>query len=98
MGANMPTEIRTFLRSPQHPARAVACPHCGAHAHAPCTTISKRRLTPQPHPSRISAWARATAVCPTCQVEPGVPCHLSGYALPEHHVHPAREQEAGVTV
>lgn len=99
MGADMPDTVRHFLRAGHHPARATECPHCGAHAHRPCTTRSKRRLlTDAPvHPARITAWARATAVCPTCQVAPGAACHLSGYALPGDHVHEARLAEAEVT-
>lgn len=96
MGADMPNDVRHFLRATHHPARAVECPHCGAHAHRPCTTKSKRRLlTDAPvHPARITAWARASAVCPTCQVAPGDACHLAGYAVAADHVHPARLDEA----
>lgn len=97
MGAEMPDTIRDLLRAPQHPARSVACPHCGAGERRPCTTVSKRRLMPEPHPSRITAWARATAVCPTCQVAPGQPCHLAGYAIHGSHVHPERLTEAKET-
>ena len=97
MTAEMPETIRHFLRAPQHPARGVECPHCGAHAHRPCTTPSKRRLMPEPHPSRVTAWARTTACCPTCQVAPGQPCHLAGYAIPSNHVHPERITEAKET-
>ncbi|WNI19147.1 zinc finger domain-containing protein [Actinacidiphila sp. ITFR-21] len=97
-GAPAPDGVRHLLRADHHPARAVACPHCGAHAHAPCTTISgRRRLPDPPHPSRITAWARATAVCPTCQVAPGTECHNGGWALPGGAVHPARQTEAEVT-
>jgi hypothetical protein len=99
MGADMPDTVRHFLRVNHHPARSVECPHCGAHAHRPCTTRSKRRLlTDAPvHPARVTEWARATAVCPTCQVEPGVACRLNGYALPGDHVHATRTAEAEVT-
>lgn len=90
----MPEEIRQMVRAPQHPARAVACPRCGAHEHQPCTTPSKRRRMPEPHPSRVTAWATQTAVCPACQVPPGTPCHLGGRALHDGHVHPQRETEA----
>ncbi|MFD8088704.1 zinc finger domain-containing protein [Streptomyces malaysiensis] len=93
-GAPMPDSIRHGLRAQQHPARSVACPHCGAKEHRPCTSRSKTRQMPQPHPSRISAWVRATAVCPECQVEPGVPCHLDGRELRDGAVHPRREVEA----
>lgn len=96
-GADMPDEIRHLMRARQHPARAVACPHCGAHEHRPCTTVSKRRLMPEPHPGRISAWVRSIACCPTCQVEPGVPCHWAGAPLHDGAVHPRREVEAKET-
>lgn len=92
--APMPDSIRHGLRAVQHPARAVACPHCGAAERRPCTTISGRRRKPEPCPARVSAWVRATAVCPQCQVEPGVPCHLDGRELPGGGVHPRREVEA----
>ncbi|MGY0062782.1 zinc finger domain-containing protein [Streptomyces sp. LZ34] len=92
--APMPESIRHGLRAVQHPARTVPCPHCGAHEHRPCTTISGRRRMAEPHPARISAWARASAVCPVCQVEPGVPCHLDGRELRDGGVHPRREVEA----
>ena len=99
-GTKMPDEVRILVRAPQHPARAVDCPHCGAHNRRPCTTRSgRRRLTDTPvHPQRLSAWARTTAVCPLCQVEPGIPCHLDGHALPNGDVHPARLAEAEVTL
>ena len=97
-GAPAPDGIRHLVRAAQHPARAVPCPHCGAHEHQPCTTPSKRhRLPDPPHPSRITAWVTATAVCPTCQVGPGVACHLDGWPLPGGQVHPARQQEAEET-
>lgn len=97
MGADMPDTVRTFLRVNHHPARSVECSHCGAHAHRPCTTRSKRRLlTDAPvHPARVTSWARATAVCPTCQVEPGVQCHDQGW--PQGDNHPARQTEAEET-
>jgi hypothetical protein len=94
-GTPAPEGIRHIVRAPQHPARAVECPHCGAHPHAPCTTISKRRRLDQPHPGRITAWARAIAVCPTCQVGPGIPCHNDGW--PQADNHPARQTEAEET-
>jgi hypothetical protein len=37
------------------------------------------------------------AVCPVCQVEPGVECHAAGWALPGGAVHPERQQLAEVT-
>ena len=93
--APMPAEIRAITRTGQHPARAVDCPHCGAHDRAPCTTRSGRRRMPEPHPARVTAWVVATAVCPACQVEPGVPCHLDGRELAE--AHPRRVVEARET-
>lgn len=95
-GAPMPDSIRHLLRSAQHPARSVACPHCGAHDRQPCKTPSGRRHLPQPHPQRVTAWARATACCPTCQVTPGVPCHDDGRARHDS-VHDRRHQEAEET-
>jgi hypothetical protein len=94
-GAPAPDVIRHVVRAPNHPARSVECPHCGAHEHAPCTTISKRRRKSEPCPSRISAWVRSTAVCPACQVEPGVECHLDGWALAGGAVHQERADLAG---
>lgn len=96
-GAPAPDGIRHIVRAPHHPARAVECPHCGAKAHTPCTTISKRRRLIEPHPGRITAWATATAVCPACQVAPGTPCQENGWALPNGITHPARLAEAEVT-
>lgn len=111
-GAPAPDGVRHLVRASHHPARAVECPHCGAHAHAPCTTKSKRHRLSAPvttplfpaakaliHDSRITAWARATAVCPACQVEPGVECFgVGGVPLRDGDVHPQRQVEAGVTV
>lgn len=94
MNRPMPESIRHSLRAAQHPARAVECPHCGAAPHRPCQSRSKTRVMPQPHPSRVSAWARSAAVCPTCQVEPEVPCHNDGWPLHDGDVHAARESEA----
>jgi len=43
-----------------------------------------------------AAHAVATAVCPTCQVAPGTPCHDDGIQRPDSSpVHPARYTEAG---
>lgn len=94
-GAPAPDGIRHLLRAPHHPARAADCPHCGAKAHQPCTTISKRRRLTDPHPARVTAWARDTSVCPICQVAPGTDCHNGGWPLPGQAVHPEREQLAG---
>ena len=96
-GAPAPDGIRHLVRAPHHPARAVPCPHCGAHEHQPCTTVSKRHRKTEPCPSRITAWVTAVAACPTCQVGPGVACHLDGWPLPGGQVHPARQQEAEET-
>ncbi|MFF4090359.1 hypothetical protein ACFYY9_26285 [Streptomyces nigra] len=93
--APMPAEIRHFMRAGQHPARSVPCQHCGAAAHRPCTTRSKRHLLPAPHPQRVSDWAQATACCPQCQVTPEVPCHEDGRARTT--VHARRYQEAEET-
>lgn len=87
--------IHRTLRADHHPARAVPCPHCEAHEHRPCTTISKRRRMPEPHPSRITAWARTTSVCPVCQVEPGIECHTGGWPLAGGAVHQERTALAG---
>jgi len=100
MGASMPTDIRGLAHmAPQHPSRAIACPHCRVEAKAACTTVSGRRRLTEPHPGRITAWARTTACCPACQVEPGVPCWgVGGTPLGSGDVHPQRVVEAGVTV
>lgn len=92
--APMPADLRQWQRARQHPARSVACPHCGAAEGRPCRNQARTRLKPQPCPSRVTAWATATACCPACQVTPGVPCHLDGRALHAGHVHPQREEEA----
>jgi hypothetical protein len=42
-------------------------------------------------------WARIVACCPTCQVEPGVPCHHDGIPLPDGAVHTRRYTEAEET-
>ncbi|MFB6568258.1 zinc finger domain-containing protein [Streptomyces noursei] len=95
-GVPMPAELRAGRRS-QHPARVVPCPHCGAQAGRPCTSKSKRRVMPAPHPQRVSNWAQAKACCPTCQVEPGVPCHAGGRPLRNGDTHPRRHAEAEET-
>ncbi|AVH59941.1 MULTISPECIES: zinc finger domain-containing protein [Streptomyces] len=94
-GAPMPESLRHQMRATQHPARAVDCPHCGAHAHRPCHLRTTGRQLPQPHPQRVSAWAQTTACCPECQVEPTVPCHDEGRARAT--VHHRRQQEAEAT-
>lgn len=100
--APMPSNIRTVLRAPAHPARTVPCPHCKAAADRPCTTRNGRRLAhvSQPehqlHDARIAAWAVAVAVCPipACEVAPGTPCHADGWPLPDNAVHAERITEA----
>jgi hypothetical protein len=52
---------------------------------------------PEPHPKRISAWVASSAVCPTCQVAPGTPCHERGQALHDGAVHVLRQTEAEET-
>lgn len=86
--------VRHLVRATQHPARSVECPHCGAAERQPCTTPSKRRRLPQPHPGRVAAWVRSIAVCPACQVTPGTPCHTGGVPLHDGAVHAARYDEA----
>ena len=93
--APMPDSLRHFMRAGQHPARSVPCPHCAVGQHKPCQVPSSKRVMNQPHPQRVTAWARATACCPECQVTPGVPCHDEGRALPT--VHNRRYQEAEAT-
>lgn len=88
----MTASARRTVRAGHHPARAVPCPHCGAGQHRPCRGQKRTRFLPAPHPSRVAAWARAAAVCPTCQVEPGVSCHDQG--LPLTSVHARRTNEA----
>lgn len=90
--APMPAELRHQLRAGRHPARAVECPHCRAHAHQPCRLRKSGRPLDKPHPQRLNAWALATACCPACQVEPGIPCHDEGRA--RLTVHARRYQEA----
>lgn len=98
-GAPAPVEVRIAVRTGRAPALAVGCPHCGARAWARCTSISGRHpITSLPvHDARHHAWAVTIACCPTCQVEPGVPCHHEGRPLPHGEAHPARLKEAEVT-
>ncbi len=93
--APMPDSLRHQMRAGQHPARAVGCPHCGAHPHKPCALRKSGRHLPQPHQQRLDTWARTTACCPECQVEPGVSCHDEGRA--RDTVHARRYQEAEET-
>lgn len=93
--APMPEGLRHFMRAGQHPARSVPCPHCGVAQHKPCQVPSSKRVMNQPHPQRVSDWARATACCPQCQVEPTTACHDEGRARTT--VHARRYQEAEAT-
>ncbi len=93
--APMPDVLRHQLRAGQHPARAVECPHCGAHPHKPCRLRTRDQILAKPHPQRLDAWARATACCPACQAEPGIACHDDGH--PWATVHARRYQEAEET-
>ncbi|MEU6527845.1 hypothetical protein ABZ869_01470 [Streptomyces sp. NPDC046928] len=97
-GAPMPASLRHAFRARAHPARSVPCPHepCHARAHQSCRVSVNGRVLKQPHDSRIALWARITACCPECQVDPGTPCHTNGLALPD--VHPRRIQEAKETL
>lgn len=96
--APMPPQLRHELRSGQHPSRAVPCPHCRAQPHKPCRLRKSGRLLPDPHPQRITAWARETACCPECQVEPTVPCRTAdGDPMPGRAVHARRYAEAEET-
>ncbi|GAA3384398.1 zinc finger domain-containing protein [Streptomyces racemochromogenes] len=45
-----------------------------------------------------AAHAQQTAVCPTCQVAPGTPCHDNGIQRPDNSpVHARRYEEATET-
>ncbi|MFF5703452.1 hypothetical protein ACFY7H_13225 [Streptomyces sp. NPDC012794] len=88
--APMPASLRSGR--PRHPAYDHRCPHCSAAPHARCTTISGRHTKTAPCPARITTWVVTTAVCTTCQVAPGTPCHDNGRPIDGHH--PARENEA----
>ncbi|MCX4778127.1 hypothetical protein [Streptomyces sp. NBC_01264] len=90
--APMPASLRSAVR---HPAYDVRCPHCNAAEKARCTTISGRHTKTTPCPARLAAHATATAVCTTCQVVPGTPCHDDGVQRPDTSpVHAARYTEA----
>ncbi|MEU6990313.1 hypothetical protein ABZ953_06580 [Streptomyces sp. NPDC046465] len=94
-GAPMPEQLRHWMRAKAHPARSVPCPHCGAAAHKPCRLRTRNGFKTEPHPQRISEWAKTTACCPACQVEPGIDCHDDGWARAT--VHARRYQEAEET-
>lgn len=92
--APMPAALRAGRPAP-HPARSVRCPHCGAAEGARCTTVSGRITKAEPCPARLAAHAIAVAVCPACQVTPGIPCHDNGAQLPDSSpVHAQRYTEA----
>lgn len=92
--APMPDSLRHYLRAGQHPARSLPCPWCHAAAHKPCKVPSNQHVQEKPHWQRMAAWARTVACCPTCQVEPGIPCHTDGRALDDGRVHAERYTEA----
>lgn len=94
--APMPDDLRHHMRAGAHPARSVPCPHCGAKTHQPCHLRKTGRTLPKPHPQRLTDWARTTACCPACQVEPGIPCHDDGRERTT--VHARRIQEAEETL
>lgn len=93
--APMPPGLRHLMRASAHPARSVACPHCGACPHHSCVLRKSGRELAVPHPVRVSGWAQQTACCPACQVEPTVPCHDDGIARAT--VHDRRITEAKET-
>ncbi|MFJ2676353.1 hypothetical protein [Streptomyces sp. NPDC087525] len=95
--APMPDSIRKFMGNvAAHPARSVVCPWCRAGVQQPCVIPSSGK-TGRIHQQRMDAWAQLTACCTTCQVTPGVPCHLDGRVLKDGAVHAARHAEAEVT-
>nr|WP_202495602.1 hypothetical protein [Streptomyces sp. SID4982] len=89
----MPASLRATLRTPAHPARKVACPHCHTQSGKPCQLRKSGRLLASLHPERKSVWAIATAVCPACQTAPGTPCHDNGQRLPDAHARRIAEAE-----
>lgn len=96
--APMPEELRHHMRAGAHPARSMPCGHCGAKAHHSCVLRKSGRELPAPHPQRVTDWARTTACCPECQVEPTIPCRTAdGYEMPGYAVHARRVQEAEET-
>lgn len=94
--APMPPDLRHQMRAGAHPARSVPCGHCGAKAHRPCHLRTRDQVLAEPHSQRVTDWARTTACCPECQVEPGIPCHDEGRARTA--VHARRIQEAEETL
>jgi len=57
----------------------------------------KLRRPPAQRLRELRTWARTVACCPTCQVTPGIPCHLNGQPLAGGAVHARRYQEAEAT-
>jgi hypothetical protein len=94
--APMPDVLRHHMRAGAHPARSVPCGHCGARAHHSCVLRKSRREMSAPHPQRVTDWARTTACCPECQVEPGITCRTPA-GLPITAVHDRRVREAEET-
>lgn len=75
------------------PQLAVPCPWCHAAPGQQCATKRGRPLRTPIHPARLAHWAITTAVCPACQVEPGIPCRNGdGERIPG--AHPQREVDA----
>lgn len=96
--APMPDVLRHHMRAGAHPARSVPCPHCKARPHRSCHLRKSGRDLPAPHDVRVTDWARTTACCPECQVEPTIPCRTAdGYEMPGYAVHARRVQEAEET-
>lgn len=95
--APMPADLRHQMRAGAHPARSVPCPHCEAKAHQSCHLRKSGRELPAPHPQRVTDWARTTACCPACQVEPGITCRTPE-GFPLSTVHDRRIQEAEETL
>jgi hypothetical protein len=92
----MPDSLRHYMRAAQHPARSLPCPWpaCHARAHQPCVIPVGGKRPKTLHQQRMAAWARTVACCPTCQVEPTIPCHTDGWALDDGRVHAERYTEA----
>lgn len=94
--APMPEVLRHHMRAGAHPARSVPCPHCKARPHQSCHLRKSGRELRKPHDVRVSDWARTTACCPECQVEPGITCRTPE-GKPLATVHARRIQEAQET-
>ncbi|MEU5900630.1 zinc finger domain-containing protein [Streptomyces venezuelae] len=72
----------------------ISCPRCTAGPDQKCHLRTRDKALPKPHQQRIAAWAQLVACCPECDVAPGTPCRLDGFALPADTVHARRYQEA----